>query len=295
MFPKVRLRPWTGGCCCLQCMRRGFDGLAAHGDWGGACVAAGRTTMTGCSTPVLATPPSSQLGTHHMLEDFGRRGEEPKDQIQVYTWLDATLRCVRRDLPREVSIIGRLHAPLVKARAVCSASHLAERVRVRGKGRNHTLTSRLRSRPSAQRNLRSGEGGAPRRSSAHCPPVFCPGLPGPKREERAAACEVTGVREVGALAPWFAPRGEGTRLSVGAAAPAGPGSCFGLWARRWWLLSSGTRPTHVGHAQPGCWTRGSAGAGRRFNSGCPVPKSTPRLGLCTPPGWARTTTRPSNP
>ena len=33
-----------------------------------------------------------RLGAHHQLEDFGRRGDEPKDEVQVYTWMDATLR-----------------------------------------------------------------------------------------------------------------------------------------------------------------------------------------------------------
>lgn len=36
---------------------------------------------------------TSQLGAHHMLEDYARRGDEPKDEIQLYTWMDATLRC----------------------------------------------------------------------------------------------------------------------------------------------------------------------------------------------------------
>lgn len=34
-----------------------------------------------------------QTGSHHVLEDFGRRGEEPKEEVQIYTWEDATLRC----------------------------------------------------------------------------------------------------------------------------------------------------------------------------------------------------------
>jgi histone deacetylase complex subunit SAP18 len=33
-----------------------------------------------------------RLGAHHQLEDFARRGEEPKDEVQIYTWMDATLR-----------------------------------------------------------------------------------------------------------------------------------------------------------------------------------------------------------
>lgn len=35
-----------------------------------------------------------RLGAHHQLEDFTRRGDEPKDEVQIYTWMDATLRCV---------------------------------------------------------------------------------------------------------------------------------------------------------------------------------------------------------
>ncbi len=33
-----------------------------------------------------------RLGAHHQLEDFARRGDEPKDEVQIYTWMDATLR-----------------------------------------------------------------------------------------------------------------------------------------------------------------------------------------------------------
>lgn len=33
-----------------------------------------------------------QLGGHHRLEDYIRRGEEPPDEFQIYTWPDATLR-----------------------------------------------------------------------------------------------------------------------------------------------------------------------------------------------------------
>ena len=35
-----------------------------------------------------------RLGAHHQLDAFARRGEEPKDEVQVYTWMDATLRWV---------------------------------------------------------------------------------------------------------------------------------------------------------------------------------------------------------
>ncbi len=35
----------------------------------------------------------TKLGSHHHLEDFGKRGQESKDEVQMYTWMDATLRC----------------------------------------------------------------------------------------------------------------------------------------------------------------------------------------------------------
>ncbi|KAE8711104.1 Histone deacetylase complex subunit SAP18 [Hibiscus syriacus] len=33
-----------------------------------------------------------RLGGHHSKEDFAVRGKEPKDEVQIYTWKDATLR-----------------------------------------------------------------------------------------------------------------------------------------------------------------------------------------------------------
>lgn len=33
-----------------------------------------------------------QIGGHHPNEDFAVRGKEPKDEVQIYTWKDATLR-----------------------------------------------------------------------------------------------------------------------------------------------------------------------------------------------------------
>lgn len=33
-----------------------------------------------------------QVGGHHTDEDFAVRGKEPKDEVQIYTWKDATLR-----------------------------------------------------------------------------------------------------------------------------------------------------------------------------------------------------------
>lgn len=34
----------------------------------------------------------SQEGGHHTNEEFAVRGKEPKDEVQIYTWKDATLR-----------------------------------------------------------------------------------------------------------------------------------------------------------------------------------------------------------
>lgn len=34
----------------------------------------------------------SQNGSHHTVEDFSLRGKEPKEEVQIYTWRDATLR-----------------------------------------------------------------------------------------------------------------------------------------------------------------------------------------------------------
>lgn len=33
-----------------------------------------------------------QVGGHHQNEEFAVRGKEPKDEVQIYTWKDATLR-----------------------------------------------------------------------------------------------------------------------------------------------------------------------------------------------------------
>ncbi|EFN53580.1 hypothetical protein CHLNCDRAFT_136773 [Chlorella variabilis] len=47
-----------------------------------------------------------RLGAHHQLEDFARRGDEPKDEVQIYTWMDATLRELC-DLVKEVQPAAR--------------------------------------------------------------------------------------------------------------------------------------------------------------------------------------------
>ncbi|URD92442.1 histone deacetylase complex subunit [Musa troglodytarum] len=44
----------------------------------------------------------TKIGGHHPAEDFAVRGKEPKDEVQIYTWKDATLRELT-DLVKEVS------------------------------------------------------------------------------------------------------------------------------------------------------------------------------------------------
>ncbi|XWS32271.1 hypothetical protein CRYUN_Cryun23aG0145700 [Craigia yunnanensis] len=51
---------------------------------------------------VLMCPLLSWIGGHHSKEDFAVRGKEPKDEVQIYTWKDATLRELT-DLVKEVA------------------------------------------------------------------------------------------------------------------------------------------------------------------------------------------------
>ncbi|KAJ4712919.1 histone deacetylase complex subunit SAP18-like [Melia azedarach] len=44
----------------------------------------------------------TKIGSHHTAEDFAVRGKEPKDEVQIYTWKDATLRELT-DLVKEVA------------------------------------------------------------------------------------------------------------------------------------------------------------------------------------------------
>ncbi|RVW41207.1 Histone deacetylase complex subunit SAP18 [Vitis vinifera] len=46
------------------------------------------------------------IGCHHSKEDFAVRGKEPKDEVQIYTWKDATLRELT-DLVKEVAPAAR--------------------------------------------------------------------------------------------------------------------------------------------------------------------------------------------
>eukprot|EP00245_Coleochaete_scutata_P009818 TRINITY_DN3327_c0_g1_i1.p1 TRINITY_DN3327_c0_g1~~TRINITY_DN3327_c0_g1_i1.p1 ORF type:complete len:160 (-),score=20.20 TRINITY_DN3327_c0_g1_i1:36-470(-) len=45
-------------------------------------------------------------GGHHTLDEFAQRGREPKDEVQIYTWPDATLREIT-ELVKEVQPSAR--------------------------------------------------------------------------------------------------------------------------------------------------------------------------------------------
>ncbi|KAG0453216.1 hypothetical protein HPP92_025880 [Vanilla planifolia] len=47
-----------------------------------------------------------KVGGHHPKEDFAVRGKEPKEEVQIYTWKDATLRELT-DLVKEVAPAAR--------------------------------------------------------------------------------------------------------------------------------------------------------------------------------------------
>mmetsp|Transcript_769 Transcript_769/g.1825 ORF Transcript_769/g.1825 Transcript_769/m.1825 type:complete len:166 (-) Transcript_769:94-591(-) len=47
-----------------------------------------------------------KLGGHHKLEEYAKVGELPKGEVQVYTWMDATLRELT-DLVKEVQPVAR--------------------------------------------------------------------------------------------------------------------------------------------------------------------------------------------
>ncbi|KAK0582658.1 hypothetical protein LWI29_028222 [Acer saccharum] len=48
----------------------------------------------------------TKIGGHHSRENFAVRGKEPKDEVQIYTWKDATLRELT-DLVKEVAPAAR--------------------------------------------------------------------------------------------------------------------------------------------------------------------------------------------
>lgn len=47
-----------------------------------------------------------QQGKHHDLEEYRVRNQEPKSEVQIYTWADATLRELT-DLVKEVILFPR--------------------------------------------------------------------------------------------------------------------------------------------------------------------------------------------
>lgn len=47
-----------------------------------------------------------KLGGHHRLEEYQVRGQEPAEEVQMYTWTDATLRELT-DLVKEVQPSAR--------------------------------------------------------------------------------------------------------------------------------------------------------------------------------------------
>uniref|UniRef100_A0A804PE62 Histone deacetylase complex subunit SAP18 n=1 Tax=Zea mays TaxID=4577 RepID=A0A804PE62_MAIZE len=47
-----------------------------------------------------------KVAGHHQNEEFAVRGKEPKDEVQIYTWKDATLRELT-DLVKEVALPAR--------------------------------------------------------------------------------------------------------------------------------------------------------------------------------------------
>ncbi|TVU33608.1 hypothetical protein EJB05_25433 [Eragrostis curvula] len=47
-----------------------------------------------------------QVAGHHQQDEFAVRGKEPKDEVQIYTWKDATLRELT-DLVKEVALPAR--------------------------------------------------------------------------------------------------------------------------------------------------------------------------------------------
>ncbi|KDP28714.1 hypothetical protein JCGZ_14485 [Jatropha curcas] len=56
--------------------------------------------------PPLQPVDREKIGDHHSKEEFAVRGKEPKDEVQIYTWKDATLRELT-DLVKEVAPAAR--------------------------------------------------------------------------------------------------------------------------------------------------------------------------------------------
>ncbi|XP_059651499.1 histone deacetylase complex subunit SAP18 [Cornus florida] len=64
----------------------------------------------------------TKIGGHHSDEDFAVRGKEPKDEVQIYTWKDATLRELT-DLVKEVAPEARRRDATLSFAFVYPASH----------------------------------------------------------------------------------------------------------------------------------------------------------------------------
>uniref|UniRef100_A0A5B6ZDV8 18 kDa Sin3-associated polypeptide n=1 Tax=Davidia involucrata TaxID=16924 RepID=A0A5B6ZDV8_DAVIN len=64
----------------------------------------------------------TKIGGHHSDADFAVRGKEPKDEVQIYTWKDATLRELT-DLVKEVAPEARRRDALLSFAFVYPDKH----------------------------------------------------------------------------------------------------------------------------------------------------------------------------
>ncbi|KAL6493087.1 hypothetical protein OROGR_032846 [Orobanche gracilis] len=78
----------------------------------------------------------TKVGSHHTDDDFAVRGKEPKDEVQIYTWMDATLRELT-DLVKEVAPEARRRDALLSFAFVYPDKH--GRFVVREVGRTFSL------------------------------------------------------------------------------------------------------------------------------------------------------------
>ncbi|XP_047314953.1 histone deacetylase complex subunit SAP18-like [Impatiens glandulifera] len=76
----------------------------------------------------------TKTGSHHSDEDFAVRGKEPKDEVQIYTWKDATLRELT-DLVKEVAPEARRRESMLSFAFVYPDKH--GRFVVKEVGRTH--------------------------------------------------------------------------------------------------------------------------------------------------------------
>ncbi|CAG9464227.1 unnamed protein product [Pedinophyceae sp. YPF-701] len=52
------------------------------------------------------------IGGHHRLKDYEKRGEEPKNELQIYTWMDASLREITELIQMVHPAANKPHATL---------------------------------------------------------------------------------------------------------------------------------------------------------------------------------------